>query len=805
MGLNNFIFNHSYHLLTVKDCTSPLDVLAFEGSESLSEPFKYRIEFTSIDKSIYQDAMLMKSASLTLQAPVEHSFGRIYKEPVRFILGVVTSFERLGTSKDESRYVLTLEPRLSLLSRSHHNAIYQYMSVPQIVEKILRERHNMRGQDFLFSLSNEYPAREQVMQYKETDLQFICRLLSEEGIWFKFTSDKRLSIDVVEFYDSRQGYGLDGNGITLPGLPLSGLHSNGEDSVWNMGHKSNVVEQSVTLNDYNYRQAEENLNTDQNITIDDSTTYGQAYHYGDNYLTQGNDYDRFPEVGSGAFYARLRHERYLNNQTLLSGTSSCPTLTLGKVLKVIEGENIDPEFTQGVLVTHITTSARRDQGFEVQFQGIPDHSEICFRSPLIERPVMAGTIPARVSSTKGSDLYGHIDKYGRYKVNFMFDKDSWPQGNESLWVRQSRPYAGDTYGLHLPLIVGTEVAIGFEDGNPDRPYIAGVLHDSKNPDHVTINNYKRNVLRTPSNNKIRLDDSRGQEHVKISTEYGGKTQLNLGHLVDHEKQNRGEGFELRTDAWGAIRAHKGIFISADGQSQAQGEVLEMSPAMTHLTNAKNQTQDISDSAESAKANPADLQAQIDLLQNQLTDLQKSVLLMSAPDGVGITSGKSLQVSSGESLITSAGKNASMSVAKNFFVGVGNSLSVFVRKLGIKLIANQGAVNIQAQNDLMELMARKEIRIVSTEDEIHIIADKKLVLNGGGSYMQLDAHSVKVATVGSFITNASHFERGMGEQNKSTYQKLPPISQSSYTAMTSSGAVMMETCNCGRGGVCKIHG
>ncbi|CAM8414248.1 hypothetical protein ENINMM134B_10095 [Enterobacter intestinihominis] len=84
--------------------------------------------------------------------------------------------------------------------------------------------------------------------------------------------------------------------------------------------------------------------------------------------------------------------------------------------------------------------------------------------------------------------------------------------------------------------------------NPDRPYIAGVLHDSAHGDHVTIRNYRRNVLRTPANNKIRLDDERGKEHIKVSTEYGGKSQLNLGHLVDSEKQQRGEGFELRTDS-----------------------------------------------------------------------------------------------------------------------------------------------------------------------------------------------------------------------------------------------------------------
>ncbi|PLR29079.1 type VI secretion system tip protein VgrG, partial [Chimaeribacter coloradensis] len=147
------------------------------------------------------------------------------------------------------------------------------------------------------------------------------------------------------------------------------------------------------------------------------------------------------------------------------------------------------------------------------------------RPPLIPKPKMAGTLPARVTSTQANDRYGHIDKHGRYRVNLLFDRAGWPAGEESLWVRQSRAYAGDTYGLHLPLLAGTEVAIGFEDGNPDRPFIAGVLHDSSHPDHVTIRNYRRNVLRTPANNKLRLDDTRGQEHIKLATEYGGKSQL----------------------------------------------------------------------------------------------------------------------------------------------------------------------------------------------------------------------------------------------------------------------------------------
>lgn len=748
-------YSHSHHLLAVKGCGSALDVLAFEGDEALSTPFRYRIEFTSSDHAIAREAMLMKPGSLTLQAPVDQGYGIKVQQPVRTLQGVVTGFERLSTSKDETRYALTLRPRLALLDRSHQNAIYQDMSVPQIVEKILRERHGMRGQDFLFSLSKEYPRREQVMQYGEDDLHFIARLLGEVGIWFRFTTDTRLNIDVVEFYDSQQGYE---KGLTLPSVPPSGQHSKGVDSVWGMECHHNVVQKQVSTRDYNYRQATQDMNTLVDATRGDVTTYGDAYHWADNYLTPGSTYDRNPAPESGAFYARLRHERYLNGQTRAQGITSCPTLSPGQVLKVTGGYEVADVFAQGVVITAMHTYARRDKDFAVDFDGIPDSTNFCFRPEPGSRPVMAGTLPARVTSTTENDTYGHIDKDGRYRVNMLFDRDNWETGFESLWVRQSRPYAGDTYGLHLPLLAGTEVAIGFEDGNPDRPYIAGVLHDSAHGDHVTIRNYKRNVLRTPANNKIRLDDERGKEHIKVSTEYGGKSQLNLGHLVDAEKQKRGEGFELRTDSWGAIRAKKGMFISADGQTKAQGLVLEMQPAVSNLGDAREQMTSISDDAQKATANPADLQAQIKLLEQQLTDLKKSVLLLSAPDGMALTSGQHLQVSAGQNLIATAGKNADVSVVKNLFIGVGNALSVFVRKLGIKLIANQGPVRIQAQNDLMELIARGEISIVSTEDRIEIIAKKQVTINGGGSYITLDANGIESATQGEYRTKAGHYGR-----------------------------------------------
>ncbi|WP_224171273.1 type VI secretion system Vgr family protein [Escherichia coli] len=772
MNIPALNFDHSHHKLKIRGLQSPVDVLTFTGHEQLSSPFRYDIQFTSRDKAITPESVLMQDGAFSLTAPPVQ--GMPVQTALRTLHGVITGFKHLSSSQDEARYEVRLEPRMVLLARSRQNAIYQNLTVPQIVEKILRERHQMRGQDFVFNLKSEYPAREQVMQYGEDDLTFISRLLSEVGIWFRFATDARLKIEVIEFFDDQSGYE---RGLTLPLRHPSGLHDSATEAVWGLNTAYSVVEKSVTTRDYNYREATAEMTTGQHdATGGDKTTYGEAYHYADNFLQKGDK-----EVAeSGAFYARIRHERYLNEQAILKGQSTSSLLMPGLEIRV-QGDDAPAVFRKGVLITGVTASAARDRSYELTFTAIPYSERYGYRPALIPRPVMAGTLPARVTSTVKNNIYAHIDKDGRYRVNLDFDRDTWKPGYESLWVRQSRPYAGDTYGLHLPLLAGTEVSIAFEEGNPDRPYIAGVKHDSAHTDHVTIQNYKRNVLRTPANNKIRLDDERGKEHIKVSTEYGGKSQLNLGHLVDAGKQQRGEGFELRTDMWGAVRAKKGIFISADTQDKAQGQVREMAPAMAILDGAQSQMKSLSTDAQTANADPADLSSQIALLQQSVKDLTQAAILLSAPKGVAIASGEHLQLAASKNLIANAGNHADIGVVKNMFIGVGQALSVFVRKAGIKLFANKGAISVQAQNDLMELLAQKSIVITSTEDEIKITAKKKITLNGGGSYIRLDACGIEAGTPGEYNVKAGYYGRKPKAKLTPELMAFPVIESGEFNA------------------------
>ncbi|MBL0791411.1 type VI secretion system tip protein VgrG [Klebsiella michiganensis] len=730
--IKSLLFSHSHHLLTVRGCSALLDVLSFEGEEALSEPLRYVIEFTSADKTITPQQMLMQDATFTLQAPADQGFGINIQQPVRTIQGVVTAFERLSASRDETHYSLTLQPRLALLSRSHQNRIYQDMSVPDIVEHILRTRHAMRGEDFVFTLAQAYPRREQVMQYGEDDLRFITRLLGEVGIWFRFTADTRLNIDVVEFYDDQRHYE---QGLVLPSVPPSGQHDSGTESVWALKSQHNVVQQLVFTRDYNYRNAPEEMSQSADVTSGDVTTYGEAYHWADNYLAPGSDGQRNPEPESGAFYARLRHERYLNDQTRLSGRTSSAALAPGRELKVTGGAEVTEVFRQGVVITGIHSRARRDRSYEVAFTAIPFSENYGFRPQPGDRPVMAGTLPARVTSTKTNDIYGHIDRDGRYKVNLLFDRDHWQPGEESLWVRQARPYAGDTYGLHLPLLAGTEVAIAFEQGDPDRPYIAGVLHDSAHPDPVTIRNYKRNVLRTPANNKIRLDDARGKEHIKVSTEYGGKSQLNLGHLVDSEKQPRGEGFELRTDSYGAIRAGKGIFISADGQPKAQGEQLAMEPAASLLKGAKNLVAGWESVTQTHRNFPPDVDTLKQFVE-KADQLKKPVLLMEAPEGIGSVTPESILLHSGNGLYMQSIGEVSVASEQRLSVNASQAISLLSRQEGVRLVSAKGPLSIESHSDILSLTSLQDVTVQSTQGHLQLTAKNGITIGCGGAYIRL---------------------------------------------------------------------
>ncbi|EOJ4615633.1 type VI secretion system Vgr family protein [Escherichia coli] len=739
--------------LDIPSCPSSLDVEDFSGTEGISKIYRYDIIFTSTDR--YPDAawFLRKSATLIMGTGLLESLTEQKK-----VHGVITDFRRISGSEDQAQYRITLKPFISLLDKQFRtHRFFVNKSVPEVVEQILTE-HGLKGWEYEFSLKRTYPKREQINQYQESDLRFIQRLLAEVGIFYFFTLHPDAQTEVIHFGDVQAALIFD---KTLPVNSPSGMSDSGTDSVWALNVEHRVVESRVITNDYNHREAQNILmSVPADMTRGEGydTSYGEVYHYRPRHTERGDKIDPAPETAN--FWARLDHERFLAEQTRITGKSTDASLLPAQVLTITDSTPpvLPAPLQEPVLLTQLLFTGSRKSALQVMLSAVPYSEIVCWRPPLLTRPKITGTMTARVTSAKEGDIYAWQDASGMYRVKFDADRDDKNPGQESMPVRLAKPYSGDAYGFHFPLIQGTEVAIAFEEGDPDRPYIAHALHDSRHVDHVTDKNGTRNVIRTPANNKLRMEDKRGEEHIKLSTEYGGKTQLNLGHNVDASRELRGEGAELRTDDWISIRGGKGIFISADMQPQAQGKMLDMDEAIRQLEQALSLARSMAKAATAANATQGDISCQ-QRLNASLTDLTAPGMLLHAPDGIGMVSARALRIASGsESVGIMSGDNTDITAGQSFTVVAEGAVSLLSRNQGMQLLAAKGRVNIQAQSDDLSMSSQQNLDIQSSEGKVTVSANQELILACGGAYIKLSGGNIELGCPGQSLLKSTNMQK-----------------------------------------------
>lgn len=771
--------------LDIPSCTSSLDVEEFSGKEFLSELYYYNVRFTSSDLNIDATQLLNKLATLTMvTGPLMALTGQ------KIVHGVVTHFKRISGSRDQATYQIIIEPFLALLGnqfRTHR--FFVNKSVPEVVTEVLQE-HGLRGWEYEFTLRADYPKREQINQYQENDLEFIERLLAEVGIFYFFTLQPDTLTEVVHFADKQSAWTF---GKKLPLNSPSGANDNGADSVWGVNVRHNVVARSVTASDYNHREAQNILTSvpaDMTRGDGEGNTYGDVYHYRPRHLERGDKIN--PAAETGNFWARLEHERFLSNQTTITGSSTDHTLGPAQVLTITETAippTLPRETENGVVIISAGYTASRRNALKVDWVAMPYYENRCWRPEAKKRPVVSGTLMARVTSARDNDIYAWQDASGMYRVKFDADRDDKRQGMESMPVRFAKPYGGDKYGFHFPLIQGTEVAIAFHEGDPDRPYIAHALHDSRHVDHVTEANSTRNVIRTAGLNKLRMEDKRGEEHIKLSTEYGGKTQLNLGHNVNASRGLRGEGAELRTNDWISVRGGKGVLLTADVQPDVGSKMLEMDSAIEQLEQALTLSRSLQVAAKGAKATVSDIESQ-KTLNSSLKYLKKPGMLASAPAGIGILSPEAVRMASGGASIgLMSGKNTDISAGQSFTVAASEAVSLFAQAAGMKMYAGAGKVDIQAQADAMNVSALQDITVASGQGSVKVNASKELILSCGGAYIKLSGGNIELGCSGNILLKAANVN-----QTGPARLDTPPVtfpkgySEGFITTSSASGAV-----------------
>jgi len=393
-SLNRYLlyFPHS------KDVTP--DVLSFSATETLSMPYRYTIRFTSPEQNIRVGKILNQAAEFLMRAPDPQASwpGRAPWLSVRQINGVITAFSRLKSSADEAVYECVLEHELALLDRNHRSAVYMDISVPNLVIQVMKDSGIFDGYNTDFDqLHHSYPRREMVIQWKETDLQFIRRLLAEVGIWFRFENHAIVPTEtVVIFGDSPGRYIFSDDPV--PYVRHSGMTSH-SDYVTELEEQHSLIPENVLVRTYNYRdpQSPQAVKTIANHEIPDGITSGKAYHYADHYLDAGDYYG--DEAETATFFARLRYKRLLNGQRVLGATTSDPALQPG-VMFQLSGA-IPDGFKPGFVIASMSISGSRGEHYRALLTGLPYLTGYSFRPELLPRPVIAGTVPARVAAISG--------------------------------------------------------------------------------------------------------------------------------------------------------------------------------------------------------------------------------------------------------------------------------------------------------------------------------------------------------------------------------------------------------------------
>lgn len=373
-----------------------------------------------------------------------------------------------------------------------------------------------------------------------------------------------------------------------------------------------------------------------------------------------------------------------------------------------------------------------------------------------------GTQTAVVTGPADEEIY--CDEYGRVKVQFMWDRLGNNDEHSSHWIRVANLWAHNRYGgIEIPRI-GMEVMVDFIEGDIDNPIIRGAVHNGVNkvpydlPGIKTQSTLKSKEYKGGGYNELLLDDTTGQVKTQIHST-PGTSQLNLGYLthprqIDGGGEHRGDGFELRTDEWRAIRAAKGIYLTANEREGASSTQLDLKEAIEQLEYALNLARnlaEIAQIAETRKVDTVDQQYQFDSVYKELA---KPGILASAPEGIAIVTPKSAQMSAQNNLTFTAGKHADLTSQKDFRVAAGKAINLFAIEDEIKLAANKGKVQIQAQNNAIEIYADKNLKILSSNDRIEVAAQKEILLTSGKAYIKIADGNILIHAPGMVETKAA---------------------------------------------------
>jgi type VI secretion system secreted protein VgrG len=478
-------------------------VVEFSAREGISAPYEVALSLASEDEIGFDDAV-GKEALFTVAAEGED----------RYFHGIVRSFAHTGTRGRFHLYEASVVPSLWLLSLERDCRIFQALNVPDIVRKVLDEG-GIASDRFAFRLKGRYAARDYCVQYRETDLAFISRLLEEEGIFYFFehAEDRHTLV----FGDDAVNYKpVAGEGEVTFNISEGTVAE--EECVHAFTVTRRLFSGKFTQRDFNFERPSLDLTADE-AHKDKTSRKREVYDYPGKYA----------ETQKGKTLARVRLQELSAFLEKGEGKSTCPRLVPGRTFKLKEHDR--PAYNREYLLAHVRHEGAEPQALEERAAAgkgsLYGNTFVCIPSSETYRPrrrtpkpVVEGPQTAMVVGPSGEEIY--TDKYGRVKVQFHWDREGKKDEKSSCWIRVGQIWAGKGWGSVFIPRVGDEVLVDFLEGDPDRPIIVGsVYNEDAQPLYPLPDKKTKGTIKTkstpddPGFNEIRFEDEKGSEQLFI--------------------------------------------------------------------------------------------------------------------------------------------------------------------------------------------------------------------------------------------------------------------------------------------------
>ncbi|EPG7852122.1 type VI secretion system tip protein VgrG [Acinetobacter baumannii] len=416
--------------------------------------------------------------------------------------------------------------------------------------------------------------------------------------------------------------------------------------------------------------------------------------------------------------------------------------------------------------------------------------------PLKHRPV-AHVQRAKVVSD-GEEI--HVDEWGRIKVRFLFTRtddhahDGGAGANnsdtDSAWVDVLTPWAGEGYGARFLPRKDEIVVIDFFDGNIDRPFVTGRIHEAQRsptkfdikgqlPDTKKLSGIRSKEVGGSGYNQLRFDDTTGQISAQLHSSHGS-SQLNLGNLSHPkdkaESEGRGQGFELRTDEWGSIRAAKGILLTSESSEQAQGEQLTRSNIKENINFHTESNKYFKELASAHEVDEPDLGAQDTLKEkfDKWNESSDALVALHSESAMILDSKESLQVAAKQNIDVTTPKNLQFFTGKSWIAKALDKISIFAKHAGIKIKSGEGDVEVAAQKGKMTLSSKQQMHVYSLNDFVRIESGKGILITAGGGYIKIQDGNIEIACPGLMELKAGQIQTKGGASLSSQLPAMPEL-------------------------------